>query len=118
MTTTDGAPFVVDVRALLGKPGAYQRLTLTGAAGPNVATAVVTVAEDEPVTAEVMLESVREGILVTGSARTTGDAVCSRCLDPVRIDLQTDLQELYAWSLEEAEVDDLGEPVRTSTVRT
>ena len=33
MTTTDGAPFVVDVRALLGKPGAYQRLTLTGAAG-------------------------------------------------------------------------------------
>ncbi|MEZ5119330.1 MAG: YceD family protein [Candidatus Nanopelagicales bacterium] len=110
MTTTDGARFVVDVRALMGKPGAYQRLTLTGAAGPAVGTAVVTVAEGEPVTADVMLESVREGILVTGGACTTGDAVCSRCLDPVRVDLQADLQELYAWSIEEAELDDLGEP--------
>ncbi len=109
MTTNAGVPFVVDVQQLLGKPGAYQRLTLEQPAGPGVRTEVVAVAEEEPVTAEVMLESVREGILVTGDARTTGDAVCSRCLDPVRLDLTAPLQELYAWSAQEAEVDDLGE---------
>lgn len=110
MTTTADAPFVVDVRALLGKPGAYQRLEITEPAGSDVRTEVVAVAETEPVTADVMLESVREGILVTGQARTAGDAVCSRCLDPVRVELSAPLQELYAWSVQEAEVDDLGEP--------
>ena len=107
--TSAHVPFVVDVRPLIGKPGAYQRLDLTEPAGPGVSTPVVVVAENEPVTARVMLESVREGILVTGDASTTGDAVCSRCLDPVRVPLTADLQELYAWSAQEAEVDDLGE---------
>jgi uncharacterized protein len=109
MTSSAGAPFVVDVRSLIGKPGAYERLDLTEPAGPGVSTAVVAVAEDEPITARVMLESVREGILVTGDAVTTGDAVCSRCLDPVRVPVAADLQELYAWTAAEAEVDDLGE---------
>lgn len=109
MNTTNGAPFVVDVRPLLGKPGAYQRLSLTEMAGPDVATPAVTVSETQPVTVDVMLESVREGILVTGAAKATGDAVCSRCLDPVRVDLSADLQELYAWNADEAETDELGE---------
>jgi uncharacterized protein len=100
---------VVDVRPLVGKPGSYQRLDLVDPAGPGVSTPVVVVADDETVTARIMLESVREGILVTGEAATTGDAVCSRCLDPVRVPLTADLQELYAWSAQEAEVDDLGE---------
>ena len=90
--TSAHVPFGVDVRPLIGKPGAYQRLDLTEPAGPGVSTPVVVVAENEPVTARVMLESVREGILVTGDARTTGDAVCSRCLDPVRVPLTADLQ--------------------------
>ena len=109
MTTTDGAPFVVDVRALIGKPGAYERVSLTEEAGDGVSTEMVTVTPTEPVRVDAMLESVREGILVTGSAKTAGDAICSRCLDPVRVDLDAELQELYAWSAEEAETDDLGE---------
>lgn len=110
MTTSAGAPFVVDVRALIGKPGSYQRLSLDEPAGPGVRTEIVSVPEDRPVTVDVMVESVREGILVTGAATTQGDAVCSRCLDPIELDLSADIQELYAWTLAEAEVDDLGEP--------
>lgn len=109
MTTTAGAPFVVDVRALIGKPGAYQRLSLTEPAGDGIGTATVTVAPEQPVTVDVMLESVREGILVTGRARSVGQAECSRCLDPVEIDLDAELQDLYAWTADEAEVDELGE---------
>jgi uncharacterized protein len=109
MTTSAPAPFVVDVRALLGKPGAYQRLVLDEPAGDGIATEVVRVAADAPVHVDVLLESVREGILTTGTAAVTGDAVCSRCLDPVAVDLTADLQDLYAWSAQEAEVDELGE---------
>lgn len=109
MTTDASAPFVVDVRALIGKPGAYERLSLTEAAGPGVRTEIVTVPEGAEVHLDLMLESVREGILVTGRARTAGEAECSRCLDPVTVDLVADLQELYAWSAQEAEVDELGD---------
>ncbi len=109
MTTDATAPFVVDVRALIGKPGAYERLSLTEVAGEGIRTEIVAVPEDAPVTVDVMLESVREGILVTGLARATGVAECSRCLDPTKVDLQADLQELYAWNADEAEIDELGE---------
>jgi uncharacterized protein len=109
MTTDATAPFVIDVRALIGKPGAYERVSLREPAGDGIRTEIVVVPEDAEIDAEIMLESVREGVLVTGRARTTGDAECSRCLDPVTVDVEADLQELYAWSAEEAETDELGE---------
>jgi uncharacterized protein len=109
MSSSAAAPFVVDVRALLGKPGAYERIDLTEPAGEGIGTEVLRVPADAPVRVAVMLESVREGILVTGTAQTVGEAVCSRCLDPVDVPLHADLQELYAWTEADAEVDELGE---------
>lgn len=109
MTTSATAPFVVDVRPLIGKPGSYRRVELTEPAGEGIATEVVAVAPGAPVAVEVLVESVREGILVSGTATTVAHAVCSRCLDPVDVPLAADLQELYAWSADEAEVDELGE---------
>lgn len=110
MSSSASTPFVLDVRSLIGKPGAYERLQLSGSAGAGVTTQSVTVDEAAEVSADLMLESVREGILVTGSVRAIGEAACSRCLDPVQVALTSDLQELYAWTEQEAEVDDLGEP--------
>ena len=109
MSTTTPAPFVVDVRALIGKPGAYQRLSLTEPADEGLNTDIVRVPPGTEISVEVMLESVCEGILVTGSAHTTATSVCSRCLDPVTVPLTADLQELYAWSRADAIVDELGE---------
>lgn len=109
MPASADAPFVIDVHALIGKPGAYERLTLDAVAGGDIRTDVVEVPEQSHVTADLMLESVREGVLVTGTARAQGAAACSRCLDPVTVDLESDVQELYAWNAEEAEVDDVGE---------
>lgn len=105
-----GAPFVVDVRPLIGKPGAYERVELDETAGGDIRTDAVEVDDQSKITGDLMLESVREGILVTGTVRAVGSAACSRCLDPVELDLSADIQELYAWTAEEAEVDDLGEP--------
>lgn len=109
MTVTAVAPLVVDVRPLIGRPGAYERIALTAQAGPDLRTDVVAVDPAETVHADLLLESVREGILVTGSARTVGTAECSRCLDPVSVPLRAEIQELYTWTEDEAEVDELGE---------
>jgi uncharacterized protein len=109
MTVSAVAPLVVDVRPLIGKPGAYERIALTAPAGSDLRNGVVAVDPSETVHADLLLESVREGILVTGSARTVGTAECSRCLDPVSVPLRAEIQELYAWSEADAEVDELGE---------
>lgn len=109
MTTSAGAPFVFDVRDLIGRPGGYDRVDVTESAGPGVRTDAVSVPEDAPIRVQAMLESVREGVLVTGTATAAGEAVCSRCLDPVTVDLDAALQELYVWTVDEAEIDDLGE---------
>lgn len=110
MPTNADAPFVVDVRSLIGRPGAYERVDLSEAAGADMRTDAVQIPEDSLVTADLMLESVREGVLVTGVARASAAAACSRCLDPIDVALTADVQELYAWTAEEAELDDLGEP--------
>lgn len=109
MSTSATAPFIVDVHSLIGKPGSYERVTLREHAGADIRTEVVEVRPDDEITADLMLESVREGILVTGAVQAVGSAACSRCLDPVQVDLSADVQELYAWTAQEAEVDDLGE---------
>lgn len=46
---------------------------------------------------DVRLESVIEGVLVSGTARVRLEGECSRCLDPISDELEVDLQELYVY---------------------
>ena len=85
--------FVVQVAGLLREPGSRRRVVL---AGPieDLAVSGSRVPEGEPVTVEVLLESVHDGILVTGtvSARWEGD--CRRCLETASGVLELDVREL------------------------
>jgi uncharacterized protein len=47
---------------------------------------------------DLRLESVVEGVLVTGSARVTAAGACVRCLDPVSLELEARFQELFAYA--------------------
>ncbi|WP_430593552.1 YceD family protein [Humidisolicoccus flavus] len=47
------------------------------------------------------IESVHEGILVSGEASTVALAECSRCLTDFELDVQVDFTELFAYSLTE-----------------
>lgn len=55
------------------------------------------VAAGDPVQLDVRLESVTEGVYVSGTvhARVTGE--CARCLDPVADEITADLGELFAY---------------------
>ncbi len=61
-------------------------------------TEVIAVPQGAPIELELRLESVVEGVLVTGSARATATGACVRCLDPVSHEVDARFQELFAYA--------------------
>jgi uncharacterized protein len=90
-------------------------LNETVAAPARIGIELVGIAQGAPVELDLRLESVSEGVLVTGtvSAPTAGD--CARCLTPITGDVEIDLTELFAYpdSVTEAstEADEIGHVV-------
>jgi uncharacterized protein len=69
----------IDVHDLVGHPGDSRLQVLDGTL-QGLATELVAVPDDRPIHAELLLESVVEGILVTGRASGTWVTRCARCL--------------------------------------
>jgi uncharacterized protein len=66
---------------------------------------LVRVPADTPVTLDFRLESVLDGVLVSGSVRADVDAECGRCLEPVRTAVDVDIQELFAYDPDQQDDD-------------
>jgi uncharacterized protein len=67
---------------------------------------VIGVPADSRVAVAVSLESVLDGVYVTGTASARADGECVRCLDPLERVVSADLQELYLYSAPAAGGDD------------
>lgn len=91
-------PWVFDTRELIRRPGAMRTVSRDVVAPEPIGTDVVAVAAGQQVGMELRLESVVEGVLVTGSARAVATGVCVRCLDPVELALDVPVQELFAYA--------------------
>jgi DUF177 domain-containing protein len=85
----------VDVRELLQRPGAHRHVVVS-APLEDLATPVASVPPDRPVTVDVEIESVVEGLLVTGTVAATAVARCVRCLRPFDHDVKVEVRELFA----------------------
>ncbi|MEV5338007.1 DUF177 domain-containing protein [Streptomyces sp. NPDC052676] len=91
-------PLVFDTHELGRRPGALQRLTRTIDAPQDLGIqGVIGVPEGNPVELELRLESVMEGVLVTGTARATAEGECVRCLEPLEQELEADFQEMFSY---------------------
>jgi uncharacterized protein len=90
-------PFVIPVKSLMHKPGTSETLTRDIPAPTHYGEAVCVVAQGEPLHLTVLLESVHEGILVSGTVDTTAQAECVRCLDHTTVAIQATIQELFAY---------------------
>ncbi|MFE3252163.1 DUF177 domain-containing protein [Streptomyces sp. NP-1717] len=91
-------PLVFDTHELGRRPGALKRLTRSAAAPKDFGIdGVIGVPEGAPVELRIRLESVMEGVLVTGTARATAEGECVRCLEPVRQDVAADFQEMFSY---------------------
>jgi uncharacterized protein len=85
----------VDVRELLSKPGAHKHVVVR-APLDDLATPVASVPPDRPVTVDAEVESVVEGLLVTGRVSATAVVHCVRCLRDVDQAVQVEVRELFA----------------------
>jgi uncharacterized protein len=91
------SPFVIDVREVGRRPGSMRVYRRSVPAPPGLGLDIIGVPEGAPLVVDVRLESVTEGVLVTGSATGPITGECGRCLDPVSAELVVDFCELFAY---------------------
>ena len=91
------SPYVVDTRELGRRPGASQSLTRTVPAPADLGTEVIGVPEGSDLQLDLLLESVMEGVLVSGTARGRATGECVRCLDALDQEVEVRVQELFAY---------------------
>jgi uncharacterized protein len=84
----------IDVRDLLARPGSSQEVHVRGSL-EELGTELARLAPDEPVEADLLLESVVEGILVSGRLRGTLQLRCARCLKDFAAPLDVEVREMY-----------------------
>ena len=103
-------PFVLDLRELGRRPGSLREVRVTAAAPADLGTAVIGVPEGGDVELDLRLESVQEGVLVSGSARLPLVGECVRCLDHLDQQVEVPLQELYVYAERREAAADSGDP--------
>jgi uncharacterized protein len=91
-------PLVFDTHELGRRPGALQRLNRSVDAPKDLGIqGVIGVPEGAPMELDLRLESVMEGVLVTGTARAVAKGECVRCLEPLELSLEADFQEMFSY---------------------
>ena len=85
--------------------GQMIRVQRTVPAPADLGVDMIGVPEGSPLELDLRMESVGEGVLVTGTVETTLKGECSRCLDLLKEELLLDVQELYFYPDKEAEED-------------
>ncbi|GAA1581979.1 DUF177 domain-containing protein [Streptomyces globosus] len=96
-----------DTHELGRRPGAMQRLSREIPAPADLGLAgVIGVPEGAPLKIDLRLESVMEGVLVTGTVRASAEGECVRCLESVGRELKADFQEMFSYP----DADDRGRP--------
>jgi uncharacterized metal-binding protein YceD (DUF177 family) len=95
---SSGNPWKVDLRELGRRPGSMAEVERTLPAPAGWKVELIGVPEGAQVRLQLRLESVMEGVLVTGEADVPLVGSCARCLEPVEDTLELDLQELFAYA--------------------
>src|SRR5439155_20614208 len=88
---TERSPFVFDLRELGRRAGTLREYRRSVPAPAGLGLDLVGVPEGAPLVLELRLESVTEGVLVTGTVAAPVSGQCGRCLDPLSDELTVDV---------------------------
>ena len=91
------APLVLDTRDLPRRPGAMRTVTRTVGAPKDLGLELIGVPEGDDVQLDLRLESVSEGVLVSGTITAGVVGECGRCLLPLDETLSVPVQELFPY---------------------
>ena len=91
------SPLVLDTRDLPRRPGAMRTVARVVQAPASLGVEMISVPEGVDLSLDLRLESVSEGVLVSGrvSGPTVGE--CGRCLRTIDDVVEVDVQELFAY---------------------
>ncbi len=92
------APLVLDTRDLPRRPGSLRTVTRTVPAPVELELPLIQVPAGSDLYLDLRLESVTEGVLVSGTAAAGTSGECVRCLRPVTGSVLARIQELYAYA--------------------
>lgn len=91
------APLVLDTREVGRRPGTMTIVTRTVLAPSRTGLDLIAVPEGGALNLDLRMESVVEGVLVSGTVTAEALGECSRCLEPIQQAVQVHLTELYAY---------------------
>jgi uncharacterized protein len=101
MTTSrpdPASPWVIDTRSLGRRPGSMKTWRSTVPSDVPIGyEGVVAVPVGGEVDLDLRLESVAEGVLISGSVHAVATGECSRCLIDLEVEVEAPLRELYAY---------------------
>ncbi|SOJ54352.1 hypothetical protein MSIMFB_01849 [Mycobacterium simulans] len=91
------APMVIDIARLGRRPGAMFTVRDTVSSPSRIGVELIAIERGAPLDLDLQVESVSEGVLVTGTVAAPNTGECSRCLSEVRGRVQVVLTELFAY---------------------
>jgi len=91
------SPWVLDTRSLGRRPGSMKSYRFSALVGHPMGIEVIAIPTGGEVELDLRLESVAEGVLVSGTAAGTAVGECARCLIDIELPVVAHLRELFAY---------------------
>ncbi len=91
------APLVLDTRDLPRRPGSMREVHRTAPAPADLGLELIGVPAGAELALDLRLESVSEGVLVSGTVTAPVEGECGRCLREISETEEVTIQELYAY---------------------
>ncbi len=91
------SPWVLDTRSLGRRPGSMKPYRFSAPVGEPMGIEVIAVPTGAEIELDLRLESVAEGVLVSGAASGVANGECARCLTDISVPVFAELRELFAY---------------------
>jgi uncharacterized protein len=95
-------PFTVPVYDLMHRAGEMREHELDIVVPEGFGNALIGVADNAKMHLDVRLEALHDGILVSADVSSVATGECGRCLDEIELPVGVEIQELFAYSVDEA----------------
>ncbi|MBB4136009.1 YceD family protein [Gordonia humi] len=90
-------PFVIDVRSVPRRAGSMVEVDRTVVTPDRIGAEMIGIPADSDVHLDLRLESVTEGVLVSGTVSGSTEGQCGRCLEALDDSVSVYLTELFAY---------------------
>ena len=92
------SPYLYDTHDLPRRAGEMRQVELSIDIHEPMGFDILAIPSDEPVDLELTLQAVTEGVLVTARVLSVAVGECTRCLDPVELEIDENFTELYEYA--------------------